>query len=78
MYFNANLMSFKLLLHLQWNPIKQINLFILSLFLVFTVHSVVKDSQNVRETKDKQITELRKMVEETTEQRKNDFEKKVA
>jgi hypothetical protein len=38
----------------------------------------VKDSQNVRETKDKQITELRKMVEETTEQRKNDFEKKVA
>ena len=41
------------------------------------IHSVVKDSQNVRETKDKQIAELRKMVEETTEQRKNDFEKKL-
>ncbi|VDI42947.1 centrosomal protein CEP112, partial [Mytilus galloprovincialis] len=42
------------------------------------IQSVVRDSQNVRETKDKQIAELRKMVEDTTEKRKSDFERKMA
>ncbi|XP_063427730.1 centrosomal protein of 112 kDa-like isoform X4 [Mytilus trossulus] len=41
------------------------------------IQSVVRDSQNVRETKDKQIAELRKMVEDTTEKRKSDFERKL-
>ena len=61
----------------QLSDIIQIILWLVRTFSVYTVQSVVKDSQNVRETKDKQIAELRKMVEETTEKRKNEFEKKV-
>nr|XP_034324798.1 centrosomal protein of 112 kDa isoform X8 [Crassostrea gigas] len=41
------------------------------------IQNIGKDSQQVIETKDKQITELKRMLEESTEVRNNQFEKKM-
>ncbi|KAK3093597.1 hypothetical protein FSP39_017877 [Pinctada imbricata] len=41
------------------------------------IQTLVKDSSHVRETKEKQIVELKRMVEESTEVRNNQFEKKM-
>lgn len=43
-----------------------------------SVQNIGKDTQQVIETKDKQITELKRMLEESTEVRNNQFEKKVS
>lgn len=45
--------------------------------LLVSVQSLMKEAQVVKETKDKQIVELRKMAQETHESKKNEFEKKV-
>jgi hypothetical protein len=45
--------------------------------IYFPVQSIGKDSHQVIETKDKQITELKRMLEESTEVRNSQFEKKV-
>lgn len=47
------------------------------LILFFLVQNIGKDSHQVIETKDKQITELKRMLEESTEVRNSQFEKKV-
>ncbi|XP_078313646.1 centrosomal protein of 112 kDa-like isoform X6 [Crassostrea virginica] len=41
------------------------------------IQNIGKDTQQVIETKDKQITELKRMLEESTEVRNNQFEKKM-
>ena len=43
-----------------------------------SVQNIGKDTQQVIETKDKQITELKRLLEESTEVRNNQFEKKVS
>ncbi|XP_041362418.1 centrosomal protein of 112 kDa-like isoform X2 [Gigantopelta aegis] len=41
------------------------------------IHSLVKESQVLRETKDKQVTELKKLIDETNISRKAEFDKKL-
>lgn len=38
----------------------------------------MKEAEFIRQTKDKQISDLKKMAEETNELRKNDYEKRVS
>lgn len=45
--------------------------------VVIPVQTLVKETTLVRETKDKQIGELKKMLEDTAETRRSEFEKKV-
>jgi centrosomal protein CEP112 len=49
---------------------------ILPLFL--TVQILIRDCQVIRETKENQITELKKICEQSTESLNNDWEKKVS
>lgn len=42
-----------------------------------TVQSVVRESQVIRESKEKQIGELKKMSDQSTDSLKNEWEKKV-
>lgn len=49
---------------------------IVSLFL--TVQILIRDCQVIRETKENQITELKKICEQSTESLNNDWEKKVS
>lgn len=54
----------------------RIGLTIFSSFL--TVQILVRDCQVIRETKENQISELKKICEQSTESLKNDWEKKVS
>ena len=42
-----------------------------------TVQTLVRECQVIRETKDNQIAELKKICEQSTESLNNDWEKKV-
>jgi hypothetical protein len=46
--------------------------------VVFAVQTLVKESALVRETKDKQISELKKMVDDSNESQRNEYEKRVS
>ncbi len=52
--------------------------FIVVVYVVVLVQSMVKESTLIRETKDQQITELKKMVEHSDQSTLNEFEKKVS
>ena len=43
----------------------------------FLVQTIMKESQHLQDTKERQIQELRQMVEETNTTKKHEFEKKV-
>lgn len=43
-----------------------------------TVQTLVREGQVIRETKDNQIAELKKICEQSTESLNNDWEKKVS
>ena len=47
------------------------------MFLCCPVSTLMKDSQSMRETKDKQIGELKHVLEDCTVTKKNEFEKQV-
>lgn len=51
----------------------------LTMFLPFlTVQTLIRDCQVIRETKENQIAELKKICEQSTEFLNNDWEKKVS
>lgn len=51
----------------------------LTIFPLFlTVQILIRDCQVIRETKENQITELKKICEQSTESLNNDWEKKVS
>lgn len=54
----------------------RIDLIMFSSFL--TVQTLVREGQVIRETKDNQIAELKKLCEQSTESLNNDWEKKVS
>lgn len=54
----------------------RIGLTMFSSFL--TVQILIRDCQVIRETKENQITELKKICEQSTESLNNDWEKKVS
>ncbi|KAL3875698.1 hypothetical protein ACJMK2_033626, partial [Sinanodonta woodiana] len=41
------------------------------------MQAVMKESSHLKDTKDKQLQELKRMLEETTDDKKNEFEKKI-
>lgn len=55
--------------------VNRIGLIMLSSFL--TVQTLVRDCQVIRETKENQIAELKKICEQSAESLNNDWEKKV-
>lgn len=56
--------------------VARIGLTMFSSFL--TVQALIRDCQVIRETKENQITELKKICEQSTESLNNDWEKKVS
>lgn len=56
--------------------VARIGLTMFSSFL--TVQILIRDCQVIRETKENQITELKKICEQSTESLNNDWEKKVS
>lgn len=56
--------------------VTRIGLTMFSSFL--TVQTLIRDCQVIRETKENQITELKKICEQSTESLNNDWEKKVS
>jgi hypothetical protein len=66
-----------ILCFLSWNAyvFYRIGLTMLSSFL--TVQTLIRDCQVIRETKENQITELKKICEQSAESLNNDWEKKV-
>lgn len=52
--------------------------FCFSLLLLYpTVQSLLRESQVIRQSKDKQIAELKKMLDQSADSQKNEWEKKV-
>ena len=58
------------------DEVARIGLTMFSSFL--TVQILIRDCQVIRETKENQITELKKICEQSTESLNNDWEKKVS
>lgn len=56
--------------------VAKIGLTMFSSFL--TVQTLIRECQVIRETKDNQIAELKKICEQSTESLNNDWEKKVS
>lgn len=56
--------------------VNRVDLTMLSSFL--TVQTLVRDCQVIRETKENQIAELKKICEQSAESLNNDWEKKVS
>lgn len=45
--------------------------------LLFSVQTLMKETEFIKQTKDKQISEMRKITDESNEARRNDFDKRV-
>ena len=47
------------------------------IILYFTVQNLLKESQQMQDTKDRQISDMKNLLEETNTTKRQEFEKKV-